>query len=147
LTLPRMKVLYTLDGTLPRRERELNDVSGYQGSLPVRTANAAAGQHQLDVYGWVVDTAWHLASRGSQLDGPSWRLIRSLADFVAGCWRGPDAGIWEERGELRQHVSSKLLAFVALDRSIRIARQRGVDKRRTARWQREREALRLDVQQ
>ena len=147
LTLPRMNVLYTMDGTLGHREREIKGVSGYHGSLPVRTANAAALQHQLDVYGWVVDTGWHLAGLGAKLDGPSWRMIRALADFVARCWRNPDAGIWEERGKPRQHVSSKLLAFVALDRAAQIARQSGQDIRQGQIWEREREALRSEVQQ
>lgn len=145
LTLPKMRVLYTLDGTPGHPEREVQGISGYRGSLPVRAANAAAGQHQLDVYGWVVDTGWHLASLGSQLDGPSWRMIRSLADFVASCWRRPDSGIWEERSELRHHVSSKLMAFVALDRAARIARGRNRDLDRVERWEREREALRAEV--
>ena len=147
LTLPRMRVLYTLDGTPGHPEREIQGVSGYRRSLPVRAANGAAGQHQLDVYGWVVDTGWHLASLGSRLDGPSWRMIRSLADFVARCWREPDAGIWEERGGPRQHVSSKLLAFVALDRAARIARRRSQDLARAGRWEREREALRSEVRE
>ena len=147
LTLPRMKVLYTLDGTPGHRERELTGISGYRRSLPVRTANAAARQHQLDVYGWVVDTAWHLASLGHELDGPSWRMTRSLADFVARNWRPPDAGIWEERGAHRQHVSSKLLAYVALDRAARIARARRTDSKRAAIWERERGALRAQVRQ
>jgi GH15 family glucan-1,4-alpha-glucosidase len=147
LTLPRMKVLYTLDGTPGHREREIPGVSGYCHSLPVRAANAAADQHQLDVYGWVVDTAWHLASLGSDLDGPSWRMTQALADFVARCWREPDAGIWEPRGEPRQHVSSKLLAYVALDRAARIARKRGEGGRRVQRWERERELLRTEVRE
>ena len=145
LTLPRMKVLYTLDGTPGHREREIEGVSGYRASLPVRAANAAAEQHQLDVYGWVVDTGWHLASLGLELDGPSWRMIRSLADFVARSWSQPDAGIWEERGQPRHHVSSKLMAFVALDRATRIARKSGRDLQRAAKWERERQALRREV--
>jgi GH15 family glucan-1,4-alpha-glucosidase len=147
LTLPRMRVLYTLDGTPGHRERELRNLSGYRSSLPVRVANAAAEQHQLDVYGWVVDTAWHLASMGSQLDGPSWRMVRSLADFVARSWRQPDAGIWEERGPLRHHVSSKLMAFVALDRAVRIARGRNEDLRRALKWEHERDSLAIEVRE
>ncbi len=147
LTLPRMKVLYTLDGTPGHREREIPGVSGYRGSLPVRASNEASEQHQLDVYGWVVDTAWHLASLGARLDGPSWRMVRSLADFVEGSWRNPDAGIWERRGPPRQHVSSKLLAFVALDRAARMARQRREDLRRVAGWEGQRDALRREVRE
>ena len=147
LTLPKMRVLYTLDGTPGHREREIKGVSGYRGSLPVRAANAAADQHQLDVYGWVVDTGWHLASLGWVLDGPSWRMIRSLADFVATCWRQPDSGIWEGRGEPRHHVSSKLMGFVALDRAARMARQSNRDLERALRWENERDALRSEVRE
>ena len=147
LTLPKMRVLYTLDGTAGHDEREIDAVSGYRGSLPVRAANAAARQHQLDVYGWVIDTAWHLISLGSELDASTWRLIRSLADFVASSWRQADAGIWERRGDPDQHVSSKLMAFVALDRAARMARLRKNDLEHAARWEREREALTTEVRE
>jgi GH15 family glucan-1,4-alpha-glucosidase len=147
LTLPRMRVLYTLMGNPAQREREIREVSGYRSSLPVRISNLASGQHQLDVYGWVVDSAWHLVSMGSGLDGPSWRMIRHLADFVCGCWREPDSGIWEERGAPRHHVSSKLLAFVALDRAVRIARHRGSDRKRAEHWEQERDALRSQLRE
>jgi len=145
LTLPRMEVLYRLDGTAGHREKEIGGLSGYRGSLPVRAANAAVRQHQLDVYGWVVDSVWHLMSLGSPPDGPSWRMTRSITDFVAAHWREPDAGIWEERGEPRQHVSSKLMAYLALDRAARMARSLGRDAGRAARWEREREALGSEV--
>ena len=145
LSVPKMHVLYTLDGTPGHREREIAGVSGYRGSLPVRAANAAAKQHQLDVYGWVVDTAWHLVSHGTALDRASWRMIRSLADQVASSWRAPDAGIWEDRGQQRHHVSSRFMAFVALDRASRMARRANRDEQRVQIWEREREALRRDV--
>jgi GH15 family glucan-1,4-alpha-glucosidase len=74
-------------------------------------------------------------------------MTRSLADFVARSWRPPDAGIWEERGPHRQHVSSKLLAYVALDRAARIARARGTDAKHAATWERERAALRAQVRE
>jgi GH15 family glucan-1,4-alpha-glucosidase len=147
LTLPRMRVLYTLMGNPARREREIADISGYRGSLPVRVSNLASTQHQLDVYGWVVDTGWHLVSMGCELDGPSWRMIRDLADFTCKCWRDPDSGIWEERRELKQYVSSKLLAYVALDRAARIARHRRTDLEKASRWERERDALRSEVRE
>jgi len=145
LTRPRMRVLYTLDGTAGHREREIEGVSGYRDSLPVHAANGASDQHQLDVYGWIVDSAWHLASLGTPPDGPSWRMVRSAADFVAGCWREPDSGIWESRGPTRQHVSSKLLAFVALDRAARMAQAQRRDAGRAIRWRHEREELRAQV--
>src|SRR5205807_1285937 len=44
-----IRVLYTLDGRAGSTEREVTDVSGYMGSLPVRIGNLAQEQHQLDV--------------------------------------------------------------------------------------------------
>jgi GH15 family glucan-1,4-alpha-glucosidase len=72
-------------------------------------------------------------------------MIRDLADFACKCWRDPDSGIWEERGVLRHYVSSKVLAFVALDRAARIARHRRSDRQRADHWERERDALRSEV--
>src|SRR5439155_18944576 len=47
LSLPRLHVLYDLFGRQPDRERELPQLSGYQGSRPVRIGNAAMLQVQL----------------------------------------------------------------------------------------------------
>ncbi len=43
---------------------------------------------------------------------------------VAARWRLPDEGIWEVRGGARHFVSSKVMAWVAVDRAIRLARAR-----------------------
>ena len=47
--------------------------------------------------------------------------MRGFADQVAARWREPDAGIWEIRGDAAHHVHSKLMAWLALDRALRIA--------------------------
>jgi GH15 family glucan-1,4-alpha-glucosidase len=138
-------VLLTLHGRHPPRERELEAWPGYAGSRPVRVGNGAADQHQLDGYGWVLDAAWLLVEAGHHLYSETWRALRSFADEVAARWREPDAGIWEERGELTHHVHSKLMAWLALDRALRIARTHRTPKGRVLRWQTERDALAVDV--
>ena len=60
LDRPRLRVLFTRHGKHPRRERELAGWPVYADSAPVRWGNAAADQHQLDGYGWVLDAAWRL---------------------------------------------------------------------------------------
>ena len=65
LDRPRLPVLLTLHGKHPRSERELAGWPGYAGSAPVRSGNAAADQHQLDGYGWVLDAAWRLSEAGT----------------------------------------------------------------------------------
>lgn len=124
LERPRLPVLLTLYGRHTRPEHEWSEWPGYRASRPVRAGNGAAVQHQLDVYGWVLDAAWLLTAAGHRLYGETWRAMRGFANEVARRWREPDAGIWEVRGSGDQHVHSKLMAWLALDRALRIAATR-----------------------
>jgi GH15 family glucan-1,4-alpha-glucosidase len=145
LDRPRLPVLLTLHGKHPRPERELDGWAGYADSRPVRTGNGAADQHQLDAYGWVLDAAWQLTEAGHGLYSETWRALAGFADRVARQWRAPDAGIWELRGEPQQHVHSKLMAWLALDRALRIAAGQRVPERKRAWWRAERDAIADDV--
>jgi GH15 family glucan-1,4-alpha-glucosidase len=145
LTRPRLHVLYTLDGNPGPKEQEIPEAGGYRESRPVRVGNAASQQHQLDVYGWVLDAAWGTVRSGRRLHGETWRGMSSLADFVALSWRWPDASIWEVRGEERHYVHSKLMGWLALDRAVRIARTHRTRRRRVKRWRTERDTLAADV--
>ncbi|HWL65525.1 MAG TPA: glycoside hydrolase family 15 protein, partial [Actinomycetota bacterium] len=147
LTRPRLGVLYTIYGKPGPMETDLNEVAGYEGSRPVRTGNAASSQHQLDVYGWVVDAAWLLSHSNKGLQSETRRAVAGLANFVSRTWREPDAGIWEVRGEPRPYVHSKLMAWVTLDRAIRIDQNNGGRSRRHRHWVAERAALALDIQE
>lgn len=140
LTRPRLTVVYDLYGKPAADEREV-DVSGYMDSRPVRIGNEAKGQHQLDVYGWVIDAAYLLEKSGRRLHGETWRAVAGHADLVATRWQEPDAGIWEVRGDPAHYVHSKLMAWLALDRALRLARHRRVRSSRAAKWTRERDSL------
>ena len=140
LTRPRMRVLYSILGKPAADEVEV-DVSGYRASSPVRVGNGATDQHQLDVYGWVVDAAWLLEESGHRLHGETWRAVARFADLVAATWRKPDAGIWEVRGDPVHYVHSKLMAWLALDRIARIAGNHRVRSSRLKTWEGERDAL------
>jgi GH15 family glucan-1,4-alpha-glucosidase len=141
LDRPRLPVLLTLHGKHPRGERVLDGWPGYAESSPVRVGNGAADQHQLDGYGWVLDAGWLLTRAGHRLDSETWRAMSGFADQVAEHWREPDAGIWEVRGDPQHHVHSKLMAWLALDRALRIAATRRVPIRRRRRWQEQRAAI------
>ncbi|HEV3400909.1 MAG TPA: glycoside hydrolase family 15 protein [Acidimicrobiales bacterium] len=145
LDRPRLPVLLTLHGKHPTRERELDGWPGYARSVPVRVGNSAVDQHQLDGYGWVLDAAWVLTQAGHGLYSETWRTMARFADMVAAHWREPDAGIWEVRGSPAHYVHSKLMAWLALDRALRIAGHHRVSARRRSRWTAEREALASDV--
>ncbi|PVG81466.1 glycoside hydrolase family 15 protein [Nocardioides gansuensis] len=145
LDRPRLPVLFTLHGKHPPPERELKDWPGYAGSAPVRRGNAASGQHQLDGYGWVLDAAWLLTRAGHHLYSETWRTMSGFADRVAESWREPDAGIWEVRADAAHHVHSKLMAWLALDRALRIAPHHHTRASRTRRWDAERAALHEEI--
>jgi len=145
LERPRLPVLFTLDGRHAHQERELPGWAGYAGSVPVRTGNGAADQHQLDGYGWVVDAAWAFVQAGQHLNSETWRAMRGFADLVARRWPEPDAGIWEIRDDAAQHVHSKLMGWLALDRALRIADTHHLSARQRLRWQTARDAIATEV--
>jgi GH15 family glucan-1,4-alpha-glucosidase len=138
-------VLFTLDGRHAPQERELHGWAGYADSVPVRTGNGAADQHQLDGYGWVLDAAWLLTQAGHGLYSETWRAMRGFADRVARRWPEPDAGIWEVRDDPAHHVHSKLMAWLALDRALRIADQLGASASRRRRWRTQRDSIATEV--
>jgi GH15 family glucan-1,4-alpha-glucosidase len=145
LQRPRLPALFTLHGRHVPRERQLPGWAGYAGSVPVRTGNGAADQHQLDGYGWVVDAAWVLVQAGHHLYPETWRAVRGFADLVARRWREPDAGIWEIRGDAVHHVHSKLMGWLAVDRALRIADTHRLGARQRRRWQQARDAIATEV--
>ncbi|MFI6230604.1 glycoside hydrolase family 15 protein [Micromonospora echinospora] len=144
LQRPRLPALLTLHGRRVPAERPLPGWPGYLGSVPVRVGNGAADQHQLDGYGWVIDATWAFAQAGQRLSTETWRAVRGFADLVARRWPEPDAGIWEIRAPA-QHVHSKLMGWLALDRALRIAETHPLSDRQRRRWQRARDAVADEV--
>jgi alpha,alpha-trehalase len=118
---PRIHSLYTLYGNRDIGERRIADLRGYGDARPVRKGNAAVGQRQLDNWGHLVDIAYSFARRRGGLDRETWDGVSSLVRFAAERWREPDCGMWEVRSEPRHFVHSKVMAWVALDRGVRLA--------------------------
>jgi GH15 family glucan-1,4-alpha-glucosidase len=145
LDRPRLPVVLGIDGRPTPEERTLEGWPGYRGSAPVRVGNGAATQHQLDVYGWVLDAGNRLERAGHRLFAETWRLLRDHATHVAGCWRDPDSGIWEVRGPPRHYVHSKVMAWTALDRALALSRTHRTPARRTRAWQSARDAVHSSI--
>jgi GH15 family glucan-1,4-alpha-glucosidase len=133
-TRPELRVLYDLAGGTDVRERELRDLPGYRGAVPVRVGNQAVGQFQLDTYGWILEAGWEYLRHTQDLYAETWRALRGHADLLAERWREPDHGIWELRGERRHYVHSKAMAWLGLDRAHRIAERLRAPRGRRARW-------------
>jgi GH15 family glucan-1,4-alpha-glucosidase len=122
-----LQIMYGIGGERRLDEYELGWLAGYEGSKPVRVGNAASGQRQLDVYGELADAIYRarqlgMAPAAEALD-PARGVIRWLEDH----WREPDDGIWEVRGPRRQFVHSKVMAWVAADRLLKMAKESGYE--------------------
>ena len=116
-----LQIMYGVGGERLLPEVELDWLEGYRGSRPVRIGNGAYSQFQLDVFGELLDTVWIYRQHGGEIDGVFWEFLGRVAGAVIDRWRLPDQGIWEIRGEPRHFTYSKVMAWVALDRVVRIA--------------------------
>jgi GH15 family glucan-1,4-alpha-glucosidase len=115
----QINIMYGLAGERRLTEFALGWLPGYEGSAPVLIGNAAHRQFQLDVYGEVMD-ALHLARRaGKEPDENAWRVQTALIEFLESAWTEPDEGIWEVRGPRRHFTHSKIMAWVAVDRTVK----------------------------
>ncbi|WP_221355028.1 glycoside hydrolase family 15 protein [Streptomyces beigongshangae] len=114
-----LQIMYGLAGERRIPEYELPWLPGFRGSAPVRIGNDAVEQLQLDVYGEVIDSLTLAQHAGLPAEPDMWRLHQALMDFLHSAWRKPDEGLWEVRGRRRHFVHSKLMTWVAADRTVR----------------------------
>ncbi len=121
-----LRVLYDIDGNIPETEDELDHLRGYLDSRPVRVGNAAAGQLQLDIYGELIDSVYLFNKYGNGISYDAWADLVRVLGWLLENWDRPDAGMWEVRDEPQHHTTSRLMVWVALERMIRTARQRGL---------------------
>jgi GH15 family glucan-1,4-alpha-glucosidase len=115
-----LQIMYGPAGERRLAEYELEWLDGYAGSRPVRVGNSASEQFQLDVYGEVLDVLYQARRRGLPANDSAWALCMHLLRYLEGRWREPDEGIWEVRGPRRHFTHSKVMAWVAFDRGIRL---------------------------
>jgi GH15 family glucan-1,4-alpha-glucosidase len=139
-----LQPLYGIDGREEISEVELDHLSGYMNSWPVRLGNAAYKQLQLDLYGAVLDAAYLYNKHGAPLDYDLWQNLQEVLDWLSENWQRPDEGMWEVRGGKRHFVSSKLMCWVALERAVRVAHQRGPPAGE-GRWISERDAIYKEI--
>ncbi|MDQ3070260.1 MAG: glycoside hydrolase family 15 protein [Acidobacteriota bacterium] len=122
-----LQVLYGVEGERRIDEHVLEHLEGYERSAPVRIGNAAYSQHQLDLFGDLLDCAYLLNKLGRPISPEAWPFLAASADHVLRIWHQPDLGIWEMRGEPQHFVYSKAQAWVALTRAAKLARASGLD--------------------
>lgn len=120
LTRPKLQVLYDVYGRTNITEFELDHLTGYRDSRPVRIGNKASAQSQLDVYGDVILAADTFVAGGGTIDPTGAKMLVGLGKIVCKEWRDADSGIWEKRGAPQHYTFSKLMCWVALDRLLKL---------------------------
>lgn len=151
----QVQTLYGLSGERDLIEWEADWLPGYEDSRPVRIGNKAVGQFQLDVYGELASALARMPAENQDIRYSEMAVLVALIDHLCAVWRQPDQGIWEMRGKPRHFVHSKVMAWVALDRAIRMIERKDADEtairwhgkraQTIQRWKRERDAVHAEV--
>jgi GH15 family glucan-1,4-alpha-glucosidase len=140
----QMQIMYGIAGERRLSEWEVGWLPGYEGSAPVRVGNAAASQLQLDVYGEVIDALYQACKSGLARDDVAWGLQQALLEHLEKIWVEPDASIWEVRGPPRHFTYSKVMAWVAFDRAVKMVEGMGLPGP-VAHWRELRDRIHRDV--
>ena len=119
----QVQIMYGVGGERQLAEREVHWLPGYKNSRPVRVGNAASEQLQLDIYGEVMSALYNAHCGGLRETHAEEDLEIALLGHLEKIWRKPDDGIWETRGPRRHFTHSKVMAWLAFDRAIKIAEQ------------------------
>jgi alpha,alpha-trehalase len=140
----RLQIMYRVDGEPRLDESELEHLSGYEGSRPVRIGNAAYDQDQHDVWGSFLDSVYIHHKAGRFMDPDEWEDIQAQVETAVTHWREPDRGLWEVRGDAQHFTSSKIMSWVACDRGALLAEAMDHDEL-SKRWRAEADAIHADV--
>jgi GH15 family glucan-1,4-alpha-glucosidase len=135
-----LQIMYGIDGRSELEEDVLEHLEGYRGSRPVRIGNAAADQLQLDIYGELVDSVYLYNRDASPIHHAAWMDLTRIVEWVCENWDQADEGIWEVRSGRQNFTYSRLMSWVAIERAIRIATQRGLPSQ-LGRWRASRDAI------
>lgn len=130
-----LSLMYTLGGQRVETEIELDNLSGYMNSKPVRVGNDATDQVQLDIYGELIDSVYLFNRYVSPISYDFWVHLAEMVDWVCEHWQDKDDGIWEVRSGRQHFVYSKVMCWVAVNRALRLATDRGFPMKREL-WER-----------
>lgn len=135
-----LQVVYDIHGGTTPRQGSRKDLDGYRGSTPVRLGNHAYRQHQHDKFGYLAECALIYLEHGGDWNDRIWDLLVRVGDYVAAHWDEPGNGIWELATRER-YVSSRVMAWAALDRIVRIAERLGCTPAQLSTWRATRTAI------
>ncbi len=141
-----LKIMYGITGKREHSEWAADWLRGYRGSKPVHIGNKASDQLQLDTFGELLDSLYRARCHGLYpLDDRSGEALElPLLEHLEKIWADPDAGLWEVRSGRRQFTQSKVMAWVAFDRGVRMVEKFGM-KGPVERWRKVRSEIHQQV--
>ncbi len=141
-----LKIMYGITGKREHSEWQAHWLAGYQGSIPVHIGNKASSQLQLDTYGEVLDALYRARCHGLYpLEDESGQGLEvPLLAHLETVWEKPDSGLWEMRSRSLYFTESRVMAWVAFDRGVRLVEKFGI-KGPVERWRKIRAKIHAQV--
>ncbi len=139
-----LQIMYGIAGERVLTEFELDHLSGYADSKPVRIGNGAYGQYQADVVGEVMLALAKLRDAGHEEDEYSWALQQNMLAFLERNMDRKGHGIWEMRGEADLFTHGRAMMFAAFDQGIKAIEKHGLPGPIKS-WRKLREQLREEI--
>lgn len=130
-----LSIMYTIWGQPLQGESTLEHLSGYRNSPPVRIGNGAAEQFQLDAYGSLIDAYYFMNKRGLPISEEGKDVVKMLVRAIATNWKRKDSGIWEVRGGDQDFTYSKVMAWMGVERALRLADELKITPETRANWE------------
>jgi len=115
----RMRIMYRIDGSRHLPEWMADTLPGYRYAHPVRIGNAASTQHQIDVFGEVLDCLSFARTAGLGMTEQERAIQAKIAEHLEKVWNTAGSGVWESRAEPRRYTYSTAMAWVGIDRVLR----------------------------
>jgi GH15 family glucan-1,4-alpha-glucosidase len=117
----RLRTMYRVDGSRHIGHHDVPWLPGYEAAGPVRVGNPAADQFQLDIYGEVLDSLYLCEQAGLDDQPSDVAIAMAIAAHLQKVCERPDQGICESRGPAQHFTYSKVMAWVGIDRFLKLA--------------------------
>ena len=114
----KMRIMYRLDGSRHLAEWTVDALPGWREARPVRIGNAASTQHQIDVFGEVLDCLNFARRAGIHVTEHQKVVEKKIVDELEKVWDTRGSGVWESRAEPKQYTYSKAMAWAGFDRAL-----------------------------
>ncbi len=123
----QLQIMYGIEGERLLTEFELSWLPGYR----VRSRCGSAMRRPISCSSTstakLMDALYQGHRGGLGQLTASFDLQRAILGHLADIWREPDDGIWEVRGGRQHFTYSKVMAWVAFDRAVKLAEEFGFE--------------------